>query len=108
VDFYRRCCDGTPFRIERQASSADVIERIEAIAPDVIILDVMLPGVDGWQILMTLHERPAAREIPVIVCSVVREEELAMALGAACFLSKPVQPRRLVSVLEQVTREVKA
>jgi len=108
VDFYRRCCDGTPFRIRRQVSSSTIIEQIEAISPDVIILDVMLPGVDGWQILMTLHERPAACEIPVIVCSVIREEELAVALGAACFLPKPVQPRRLVSALEQVSRGARA
>jgi CheY-like chemotaxis protein len=108
VNFYRRCCDGTPFRIKPRTPSSAIVEQIEASSPDAIVLDVMLPGVDGWQILMTLHERPVTREIPVIVCSVVREEELAMTLGAACFLAKPVQPRRLVSALEQVIREGKA
>ena len=42
------------------------------------------------------------RGIPVIVCSVIKEEELAQALGAACYLSKPVQPASLVDALERV------
>jgi CheY-like chemotaxis protein len=75
---------------------------IEAIPPDVIVLDVMLPDVDGWNLLLDLHEHPATRSIPVIVCSVVREENLAMSLGAALYLSKPVSPRQFIRALDQV------
>jgi CheY-like chemotaxis protein len=102
VHFYRRSTAGTPYRIVLAAPGQDVARAIEAAAPDVVVLDVMLPEVDGWQLLTHLHERPATRSIPVIVCSVVREEELALSLGASCFLSKPVQARQFVEALDRV------
>ncbi|NLE43152.1 MAG: response regulator, partial [Chloroflexi bacterium] len=63
--------------------------------------DVMLPKVDGWQLLTHLHERSETRMIPVIVCSVVREEPLALALGATSFLTKPLAPRQFVEALDE-------
>lgn len=101
VHFYRRCTAGTPYRVDHLMPGHDAIDVIEAAAPDVIVLDVMLPEVDGWQLLTHLHERTATRSIPVVVCSVVKEEALALALGAARFLSKPVQPQQLVEALGQ-------
>jgi len=109
VHFYRRCTAGTTYRIvhivpdERQF--ADVIQ---AASPDVVVLDVMLPTTDGWQLLARLRECPETKSIPVIVISVVREESLASALGATLFLSKPVQPRRFVQTLDQVLHRAPA
>jgi len=105
VGFYRRCTSGTAYRILRAAPEADVTQQIIEMAPDIIILDVMLPNVDGWQLLTLLHENMETRAIPVIVSSVVREEDLALALGAARFLSKPVQPRLFVETLNQVLHQ---
>jgi CheY-like chemotaxis protein len=101
VLFYRHCTSGTPYRIVHVAPDEDIVAQIEALAPDVVLLDVMMPHVDGWQVLTHLHERPSTRAIPVIVCSVVKEEELALALGAVHFISKPVQPRELVAALDR-------
>ena len=70
--------------------------------PDLIVLDVMLPDTDGWKLLIQLHEDPITRSIPVIICTVIREEELAYSLGAAHFLAKPVEPRQLVEALDQI------
>ena len=108
VHFYRRCTAGTPYRIVRAAPDQDLARAIEVAVPDVVVLDVMLPEVDGWQLLTHLHERPATRSIPVIVCSVVKEEELALALGAVRFLSKPVQPRQFVEALDRALRQASA
>ena len=102
VHFYRRCTAGTPYRIVHVAPGQNLVDQIESAVPDIIVLDVMLPDVDGWQLLTHLHERPLTKSVPVIVCSVVKEEELALALGAARFLSKPIQPRRFVGALDQV------
>ena len=102
VHFYRRCTAGTTYRIVHAPPEQDLIDAIETAAPAIVVLDVMLPAVDGWQLLTHLHERPTTRSIPVVVCSVVKEEELALALGAARFLSKPVQPRRFVEALDRV------
>ena len=100
--FYRRATEGTNYHIVHTAEGEGLFEIIEAVAPDVIVLDVMLPDVDGWELLMRLHESPATRPIPVIVCSVVREEELALSLGAARYLAKPVRAREFTQALDQV------
>lgn len=102
VHFYQRCTAGTPYRVAHLPERQDMIEAIEAAGPDIVVLDVMLPDVDGWQLLTHLYERLSTRSIPVIVCSVVKEEELALSLGAALFLAKPVRPRQFVQALDQV------
>lgn len=102
LQFCQRCTTGTRYHIVYAAGGIEALEKIKASPPDIIVLDVMLPDVDGWKLLMQLHEDPATRPIPIIVCSVVREEELAQALGAALYLPKPVEPRQFVRALDQV------
>ncbi|NLE46118.1 MAG: response regulator [Chloroflexi bacterium] len=68
----------------------------------VILLDVMMPGIDGWEFLQRLHSRPETAAIPVIVCSVVHNPELALSLGASVFLSKPLGRSDLLAALAQV------
>ena len=77
---------------------------VEACAPSIIVLDVMLPDMDGWELLAHLHEHPPTRSIPILVCSVVREEELALALGAKLYLSKPVRRQQFIQALDQALR----
>ena len=98
--FYRRCTEGTSYRIVHIEEGKLLFETIEAIAPDIIVLDVMLPDIDGWKLLMRLHEDPLTRSIPVVVCSVVRDERLATSLGAAFYLSKPVRRHEFVQALD--------
>jgi len=62
-----------------------------------------LPDIDGWELLTNLREHPATRSLPVIVCSVVREEELALALGAARYVPKPVRRQEFIQALDQVS-----
>jgi len=100
--FFRRATEGTSYRIVHIARGRQLFETVEATAPDIIVLDVMLPDIDGWQLLMRLRENAATRSTPVIVCTVVREEELALSLGAASFLPKPVRPPELIEALDQV------
>ena len=102
IHFHRRSMAGTRYRILPAARAEGIFEIIEAAAPDAIILDVMLPDVDGWELLTHLHNDPRTRSIPVVVCSVVRERELALSLGAARYLAKPVRRRDLIRVLDEV------
>jgi CheY-like chemotaxis protein len=100
--FYRGSAVGTRYHIVHTAQGLDLFDIVETVAPDVIVLDVMLPDIDGWRLLMRLREDPATCSVPVIVCSVVREDALALSLGAARFLSKPVRPREFIEALDQV------
>jgi CheY-like chemotaxis protein len=70
--------------------------------PDAITLDVMMPNVDGWQVLRGLASNPATVHIPVIICSVLKEPELAFSLGAKAYLKKPVDRLELIATLARV------
>ncbi|WP_322791316.1 ATP-binding response regulator [Bellilinea sp.] len=72
------------------------------LQPDLIILDVMMPRLDGWEVLQSLQSNPSTRKIPVLVCSAWDEPELAYSLGAAAFLKKPLLQRTLLDVLYQL------
>lgn len=70
--------------------------------PDFITLDVMMAAMDGWQVLRELQNNPATANIRVIVCSVLKEPELALSLGAKAYLKKPVERLQLQKALEDL------
>lgn len=72
------------------------------LQPDLITLDVMMPSMDGWQVLRDLQHNDTTKQIPKVVCSVFNEPELALSLGANAFIKKPVSRMELLSALEQV------
>lgn len=106
VHFYRRYTEGTRYRIVHIREGKNALWAIEHYRPDVIVLDVMLPDVDGWNLLAQLHAHPVARRVPIVVCSVVRREELALALGALLYLPKPVRRQEFVRALDQALEGV--
>ena len=69
------------------------------LAPAVIILDLMMPGVDGWTLLGRLRNHPSTTATRVVVCTVLPQRELALSLGAADFMRKPVTRREFLEVL---------
>jgi CheY-like chemotaxis protein len=100
VHVYRRYTTGTRFEIRHAVGEAAVFAAIDESSPDIIVLDVMLPDVDGWELLVHLHDYAATRGTPILVCSVIREPELALALGATAYLPKPVRRRTFIEALE--------
>ncbi len=70
---------------------------------DVIILDVMLPDIDGWDMLGRLRAHPKTSNKPVVICTIMPQEQLALALGAAAFLQKPVSREMLLAELDRLT-----
>lgn len=101
VSYYQRCTVGTRYRIAHIRQADSLAQAAAEMAPDVILLDIMLPGLDGWDLLAQLRAAPATRDIPIIVCSIVAQEGLATMLGAVCCLPKPVQRRALLAALDQ-------
>jgi urea transport system substrate-binding protein len=74
----------------------------QELLPDAIVLDVLMPSHDGWEILQTLARDELTRRIPVLVCSVLPEPALALELGAADFLPKRLTSASLLSTLERL------
>jgi len=84
------------------SSSVHGLAIAQRIMPDVIILDLMMPGVDGWALLGLLRRDPTLVHIPVVICSIVEADHRASLPGAAGFLSKPFDPTDLRALLAQV------
>jgi two-component system response regulator MprA len=79
------------------------LERIESESPDALLLDVLLPGIDGWQVLEQLHAK--GDPVPVIVCSGkdnILDLQRARDLGAVAYLVKPFDIDRLIAVTSEV------
>lgn len=72
------------------------------IAPRLIVVDVMLPGIDGWELLSRLREHPKLWGIPIGVCTILPQEELALTLGAAKFVKKPVARADFLRLLDEL------
>jgi len=73
----------------------------EQLQPAVILLDVMMHHVDGWQILSDLRHAPATHLIPIVICTILPVEELALALGANAFLQKPITQYQFLHTLDE-------
>ncbi len=99
IDLFRRYLDGQDWAVKSATSGAEAWQRIAETRPTVIMLDVMMPAEDGWDILMKFKNAPQTRDIPVIICSVVQEPQLAQSLGAAMYLPKPVSQMALLNAL---------
>jgi signal transduction histidine kinase/CheY-like chemotaxis protein len=69
--------------------------------PDVVTLDVLMPRMDGWAVLTALKSDPDLAEIPVIIVTVLQDRGIAVSLGAAEFLTKPVDRPRLAATIRQ-------
>ncbi len=78
------------------------LQTIQQLQPDAVILDVMMPGIDGWELLQRLRTRPETQYIPVIICSVINDPELAFALGASQYVPKPVTREALRLALQHL------
>lgn len=75
-------------------------ELARQIRPSVIILDLMMPDQDGWDLLQILLNQPETEHIPIIICSVLNQKDLALSLGVSAFLEKPITEEGLLSVLK--------
>ncbi len=76
--------------------------------PDVITLDVLMAGMDGWAVLNQLKADPETADIPVVVLTVMDDRNLGFALGAADYLNKPIDRERLSAVLRRVRADERA
>ena len=87
------------YRVETAASGREGLEKARSMKPGIITLDVVMPGMDGWQVLSELKADPELYPIPVIMVSMIDDQNMGYALGAADFLTKPVERDTLLKLL---------
>lgn len=85
------------------ADGERAMERIAAERPDVMVLDVMMPVMDGWSVLEALRGRPGAPRVVVLSARTAdRDVVRALELGAAEYVTKPFEPKALLATVERV------
>ena len=104
VALFTRYMMSEGFRCIAATDSAEAYDRIVEYRPDAIVLDVMMRKMDGWELLQRIKTDPSHRDIPVVICSVLDEQELATSLGADAYLRKPVRPAELIECLLKLCR----
>lgn len=101
-DLFERYLTPNFYQVVHAYSGEKAVQSVLETKPDIILLDVMMPAVDGWQVLQELRRNKKTRAIPIVICSVLKEPELALSLGARAYLKKPVERLELLATLERI------
>jgi CheY-like chemotaxis protein len=94
---------GAALEVEVARNGEEGLRLARALQPAAIVLDIMLPGLDGWDVLAVLKSDPGTARIPVVIVSMLDERGRGFALGAADYLVKPVNRDDVVSALSRWT-----
>jgi CheY-like chemotaxis protein len=94
---------GTRYQLTGCQDPNRALQMIEQTLPQLIVLDVMMPQMDGWEVLGRLRQHPRTQHIPIIICSILVQEALAYSLGAGDFVRKPVSRRDFLAALDRQT-----
>ncbi len=89
------------FQVTCASNGEDGLYLARMLKPDLITLDVMMPGMDGWTVLASLKADPELSQIPVIMMTIVDQKKQGFALGAAEYFTKPVDFDKLAGSLER-------
>ncbi len=93
------------FEVEEAWGGEEALQLIEERAPDLVLLDVMMPELDGWDVLGMLRSDPATRDLPVVLLTAkVQERDVAKGwqMGADGYITKPFNPLEMVDRLKAV------
>jgi CheY-like chemotaxis protein len=95
------------YEVTEAADGEEAMERVREERPDVILLDVMMPKMDGWQVLTALKDDPETADIPVVMLTAKVQDQdqiRGWSSGAADYITKPFSPLSLSQVLGDVLR----
>ena len=101
-DMIARALSDEGYRVITAAGGKEGLRLAKEMKPDAIILDVIMPDLDGWTVLGSLKQDTELCNIPVVLVTILGDREMGLALGAAEHLTKPVDPAELKRVLSRV------
>ena len=99
------------YRVSTAASGDEGIQTASTERPDIIVLDLMLPGLSGYEVIQELRRRPGLEDVPVVFLTARREEAdriKGLELGADDYITKPFSPQELVLRVGSILRRVRA
>jgi signal transduction histidine kinase/ActR/RegA family two-component response regulator len=101
LDLLTAYLTNTGLQVVRARDGRQGLAEIRRLHPAAVVLDIRLPGMDGWAVLEDLQTERATREIPVIIVSILEEKARGLAAGAAAYLTKPVSREDLTAALSK-------
>jgi signal transduction histidine kinase/CheY-like chemotaxis protein len=106
ITLLKRYLEHDGYQVIGVMQSRNALEMAQRLAKDLaaITLDVVMPHLDGWQVLRALKRDPRTKDIPVVLCSIVEGIEQGLGLGAAACLRKPVTRDQVLDALRRVER----
>jgi CheY-like chemotaxis protein len=105
VYLWQRYMKRSGFRAISTQEGKGALDMARRERPDLVVLDVMLPDMDGWEVLQALKADPSTCDIPVLICSALREEKRSMAKGADGYLQKPILYEDFLAALSSMHLE---
>jgi signal transduction histidine kinase/CheY-like chemotaxis protein len=108
IGLYERYLKNYGFEVVALTNPAKAVEKAIELKPFAITLDIMMPQVDGWQVLHELKQDERTRDIPILVCSILEEEDKGYNLGASEYLVKPFLQDDLINAIHRINREGQA
>ena len=94
------------FEVDEAVDGEDALDRLRARRPDVVLLDVMMPKLDGWGTLAAIADDAGLRDVPVVLMTALSDEadrKRAELAGVASFVAKPFDPQELVEAIRACT-----
>lgn len=107
VELLRFRLEANGYKVETAYNGEEGLEKIKKIKPDIVVLDVMMPKMHGYEVCKLAKKNEATRNIPIIMLTAhtqTRDIDEAEKCGADCFVSKPFEPSQL---LEEIKRLLK-
>ena len=104
-ELMRRQLERDGFEVYSASDGKEGITKAREIKPDLITLDILMPDLDGWSVLRSLKADPEVSSIPVVMASILDEKNKGFSLGAADYLSKPLERERLIGSIRNLIGE---
>src|SRR2546426_2615820 len=101
AELLRLYLEGAGYYVELARDGEEGFAKARRLRPNLLILDLLLPRIDGWDLLVRLKEEPETRAIPVVIVSIMEQQGKGFALGAADYLVKPVSREELLNALQR-------
>src|SRR5256884_4369331 len=99
---------GVGFRVAHARDGDEAVRKAMEILPDLGVMETVLPAKDGWQVLQELRARAATADVPVLVCSVTKNQPLMSKYGVVGYVAKPWETRTMQDELRRIGQGIKA
>jgi len=105
IHLYERYLKPHGYNIIPLSDPKQAVKRVKEIKPFAVTLDILMPGKDGWQVMQEIRSCPETRDTPIIICSILENQEKGFSMGAADYLVKPFLQEEMLNAISRLNRD---